>query len=134
MSIPFSPLKFFQDELEDARQLSQFARERLAGHHGLADHTPQHIAALRLELLLRQREESNADRDPRPGGSKWQGTRYDVLKRAGGKCALCGASVEQGAILHVDHIKPISKRPDLAKEESNLQALCAPCNLSKAAR
>jgi ATP adenylyltransferase len=57
--------------------------------------------------------------------------RYTVLKRAGGKCELCGCSAKERP-LHVDHILPRSKggKNDL----SNLQALCDRCNLAKGNR
>ncbi len=57
--------------------------------------------------------------------------RYDVLKRAGGKCELCGCSAKERP-LHVDHIIPRSKggKNDMA----NLQALCERCNLAKGNR
>lgn len=54
-------------------------------------------------------------------------TRYHVLKV--GRCQNCGWSVEDGATLHVDHIRPIAKGG--SDHPSNLQALCADCNLGK---
>lgn len=33
--------------------------------------------------------------------------------------------------IHVDHIKPRSKFPELSLVQSNLQILCADCNLGK---
>lgn len=53
--------------------------------------------------------------------------RYHVL--AVRRCQNCGWSVDDGATLHVDHIRPLSKGGTNARE--NLQALCAPCNLGK---
>ncbi len=38
-----------------------------------------------------------------------------------------------GIPLHVDHIKPRSKYPDLALDINNLQILCESCNLGKGA-
>lgn len=55
--------------------------------------------------------------------------RYDVLKRDGFKCQICGASAQDGATLHVDHIIPVSKGGKT--EMSNLQTLCDRCNLGK---
>lgn len=65
---------------------------------------------------------------------EWRSLRFDALKKYGAKCCLCGASPETGAVMHVDHIKPRSKRPDLALDLSNLQILCADCNLGKSNR
>lgn len=54
--------------------------------------------------------------------------RYEVLKRAKGKCELCGISKEIKS-LEVDHIIPRSKQ---GKDEiSNYQALCYTCNAQK---
>jgi 5-methylcytosine-specific restriction endonuclease McrA len=36
--------------------------------------------------------------------------------------------------MHIDHIKPKSKFPDLALTEENLQILCRDCNLGKSNR
>ncbi len=55
--------------------------------------------------------------------------RYDILKRDGFKCVLCGATVEDGVKLHVDHINPVSKGGKTIK--SNLRTLCDRCNLGK---
>ena len=55
--------------------------------------------------------------------------RYDVMKRDGFRCVLCGASQVDGAKLHVDHIKPIAKGGKT--EMSNLRTLCDRCNSGK---
>jgi 5-methylcytosine-specific restriction endonuclease McrA len=55
--------------------------------------------------------------------------RYDVLKRDGYRCQICGATANDGAKLHVDHIIPVSKGGKT--EMSNLQTLCDRCNLGK---
>lgn len=58
--------------------------------------------------------------------------RYDVLRRDGFRCVLCGASANEGVTLQVDHIIPFSKGGKSTKE--NLQCLCAPCNYGKGAK
>lgn len=55
--------------------------------------------------------------------------RYDIMKRDGFRCVLCGAKADEGAKLHVDHIKPIAKGGK--SEASNLRTLCDRCNLGK---
>lgn len=55
--------------------------------------------------------------------------RYDILKRDGFKCVLCGCSAEDGVKLHVDHIVPIAKGG--LTVASNLRTLCERCNLGK---
>lgn len=61
----------------------------------------------------------------------WASARYAALLKADGACKCCGARASDGATLHVDHIKPRSKFPDLALELSNLQVLCDLCNVAK---
>lgn len=61
----------------------------------------------------------------------WRVVRYDALRRSHGICECCGAPPARGRPLHVDHIKPRSRFPDLALELSNLQVLCSDCNLGK---
>jgi ATP adenylyltransferase len=57
--------------------------------------------------------------------------RYEVLKRAGGRCELCGIPHEERA-LEVDHIVPRKEGgPD---DLANYQALCWKCNANKGAR
>jgi 5-methylcytosine-specific restriction endonuclease McrA len=62
---------------------------------------------------------------------EWRSLRMKVLKNLGRKCSCCGATPETGSVMHVDHIKPRRKYPELALEESNLQVLCEDCNHGK---
>ena len=62
---------------------------------------------------------------------EWKSLRYKVLVAARGKCECCGSSSKNGIVLHVDHIKPRSKYPELALEFSNMQVLCEMCNIGK---
>lgn len=55
--------------------------------------------------------------------------RYDVLKRDGFRCRVCGATVSDGAKLEVDHIIPVSKGGKSTMD--NLQTLCERCNRGK---
>jgi ATP adenylyltransferase len=57
--------------------------------------------------------------------------RYEVLKRAGSRCELCGIPSDERA-LEVDHIHP--RRHGGSDDLSNLQALCYKCNANKGAR
>lgn len=65
--------------------------------------------------------------------SVWRELRYMALKNHGASCQCCGATPRDGAVLHVDHVEPIYKRPDLKLQLSNLQILCADCNVGKGA-
>ncbi len=55
--------------------------------------------------------------------------RYDILKRDGFRCQICGATQADGVQLHVDHIIPVSKGGKSIP--SNLQTLCSRCNIGK---
>lgn len=55
--------------------------------------------------------------------------RYNVLNRDRYRCCICGASAQDGAKLHVDHIVPVSKGGRTVMD--NLQTLCERCNLGK---
>jgi ATP adenylyltransferase len=57
--------------------------------------------------------------------------RYEVLKRAGFRCELCGISADEKAI-EVDHIIP--RKHGGEDDTTNLQALCFKCNANKGAR
>lgn len=61
--------------------------------------------------------------DPLPGTLRWQ-----VIKRAMGRCEACGVSSEVRA-LEVDHIVPRSQGG--TNDLWNLQALCSLCNVQK---
>lgn len=55
--------------------------------------------------------------------------RFEILDSADGRCNICGASVASGALLHVDHIVPLSRGGKT--ERGNLRALCMTCNIGK---
>ena len=125
-------MQMFRDNHDYASRLSPEARAMVAGYHDLPDPSVGTMAAVLTFVALETTGEDEGVR--RPSGPEWDATRFSVLKRANGRCALCGVSIADGATLHVDHIKPISRFPELATDPNNLQALCAPCNLSKSAR
>lgn len=58
---------------------------------------------------------------------KWQKLRRRVFSAYGRVCMKCGST----GVLHVDHIKPKSKFPELAYVFDNLQVLCKDCNYEK---
>jgi hypothetical protein len=61
---------------------------------------------------------------------EWKNLREQVFERHGRFCAKCGAM----EYLHIDHIKPKSLHPGLRLDISNMQVLCAKCNMSKGNR
>lgn len=62
---------------------------------------------------------------------KWLNLRHQALVKYGSRCACCGITPTQGAIMHVDHIKPRSLYPEIALDIENLQILCEACNKGK---
>jgi hypothetical protein len=58
--------------------------------------------------------------------------RYDILKRDGFMCQICGRTAKDGASLEVDHIFPVSKGGKSV--DDNLQTLCRDCNQGKKAK
>lgn len=77
--------------------------------------------------------EAKAERTAFYDSDEWRRLRYRVLKANNGCCQCCGVSAANGAQLHVDHVKPRSKFPELELEFTNLQVLCRDCNLGKGA-
>ena len=66
---------------------------------------------------------------------EWRKVRVRVLEKYECKCMMCGRSPKvHGIVIHVDHIKPRSKRPELELDITNLQILCEDCNLGKSNR
>ncbi|MGR6503593.1 HNH endonuclease [Shewanella sp. Koi 1] len=63
--------------------------------------------------------------------TEWRQLRRKAFELYGNYCACCGKTPKNGAVLHVDHIKPRSLRPDLESDITNLQILCDGCNQDK---
>ena len=63
--------------------------------------------------------------------SAWRNLKYKVFCHYEATCMCCGASRVSGAEIHVDHILPRSKHPELALEFDNMQVLCRDCNMAK---
>lgn len=76
-----------------------------------------------------RRERAKA-RAPRPLISNR--VRFDVLERDGFRCRYCGSGPEEGVVLVVDHVVPITAGGTSAMD--NLVAACQACNAGKAAR
>jgi len=63
---------------------------------------------------------------------EWLSLRIRVFEKYECKCMMCGRSPKlHGVVIHIDHIKPRSKFPELSLEFTNLQILCEDCNLGK---
>ncbi|MCP3681277.1 MAG: HNH endonuclease [bacterium] len=67
-------------------------------------------------------------------GSKWirPEKRLAIYLRDGLACAYCGANLEDGGQLTLDHLKPRSKGGD--NKETNLVTCCKKCNSSRGNR
>jgi len=57
------------------------------------------------------------------------GLRFNVMRRDGHRCRLCGLTADDGVQLQVDHIVPVAKGGKTVIE--NLWLLCQPCNSGK---
>jgi diadenosine tetraphosphate (Ap4A) HIT family hydrolase len=82
----------------------------------------------KLNGYLEQRGLAPWQHRKKPSGYVPGSLRYDIIRRAKGRCEACGISVEERA-LEVDHIVPRNKGGIDAP--SNLQALCFKCNAQK---
>lgn len=74
------------------------------------------------------------DRTKRNQGMNWisQKKRLAIYLRDGLACAYCGNTIEDGARLTLDHLKPYSKGGD--NKETNLVTCCLKCNSSRGNR
>ena len=79
---------------------------------------------------------SNKENTPkkRNGGGKWirPAKRLAIYLRDGMACAYCGATIEDGAELSLDHIRPYSHRG--TNEAANLVTCCKRCNSARGNR
>ncbi len=57
--------------------------------------------------------------------------RAGVYNRYKNTCAACGKQPKRKGGLHIDHIRPVSRYPELEYVDYNLQLLCAACNRHK---
>jgi len=80
--------------------------------------------ANRAALARRRSRKRNA------GGEYTAGDIVKLFDLQQGKCTVCRCRLPKG--YHVDHVQPLSKGG--TNDPSNLQILCAPCNLTKNAR
>ena len=63
---------------------------------------------------------------------EWRTLRARVIACYKRMCMMCGRNpVDDGIKIHVDHIKPRSKYPELSLDFNNLQLLCEDCNMGK---
>jgi diadenosine tetraphosphate (Ap4A) HIT family hydrolase len=140
-----------ESQLEYYERITRDMPGRVLGKHGLVErddkgyHLTFDPASLtpdeRTEILrlcdeavagyLQKRGEAVYDHRRTALGEISGTLRYEVFKRAGFRCELCGVSAEECA-LQVDHIVP--RKHGGTDDLTNLQALCYKCNANKGAR
>lgn len=76
----------------------------------------------------RTREWRQSKRDNFYLSREWKTLRLEVIAYYGKICMACN---REDKPLHVDHIIPRSKKPELSLVFSNLQVLCGLCNMGK---
>lgn len=81
----------------------------------------------------RERDRARGSASERGYDAAWHRLRNAILARDP-LCRMCQAQGRTRTAMEVDHIIPISERPDLRLVEGNLQPLCRPCHRIKTAR
>ncbi len=89
------------------------------------------IVVSRTARLARQRKQNLEGQRLFYSSPEWRLLRAEVIEEQGRRCRKCGRHIAWDFDLTVDHIKPISKFPNLGLDKSNLQVLCRQCNSSK---
>ena len=93
------------------------------------DMVPGRYAELQVKIAYQNSEEA---RKKRARSQMTDKLRYEILKRDGFRCKLCGRTADDGVKLHVDHIIPVSKGGETVPD--NLRTLCEDCNWGKGDR
>ncbi len=65
---------------------------------------------------------------------RWYGRLRRRLLSEEPLCRICQGAGYTVAAVELDHIEPVSRRPDLAAEPTNLQPLCRACHEAKTAQ
>lgn len=118
--------------IERAREL---CRIRLAKYRKEDPDRFREYSRARRESKPEEHRNNNRNRKARIRGAGGKHTVDDVeqiLKLQNYRCAECGTSVRKRENRHIDHIMPIALGG--SNWPSNLQVLCPPCNLHKAAK
>jgi 5-methylcytosine-specific restriction endonuclease McrA len=98
----------------------------------------EHVASVVADRQAREARLAEIGRKPPRdvkqrfyASSAWRQLRYRIIAAQGGKCQACGRTARDGITLHVDHIEPLSKNWERRLDKTNLQVLCADCNVGK---
>jgi 5-methylcytosine-specific restriction endonuclease McrA len=119
-------LSQFDEELQ--RQIAEAYGVTTVQQTGFTKHVgKKHMPLAELRSLQREKRKARVAFEK---SAEWKALKAEFMKTVPHVCVQCGAKSR----LHVDHIKPKSKYPELALEMTNLQLLCKDCNFEKAAR
>lgn len=80
-------------------------------------------------VMMQERWNAALGKSARAKAEVAVGLRFKVFMRDNFRCRYCGKRVEDGAILHADHVQPASKGGPTTLE--NLVTACIDCNLGK---
>lgn len=120
MAVVYEPTKKIKKMSEDEKRI----------YNGIAG-ISQRDDSFGWEKYFLTKEKYKEARDDFYKSLEWKRLRYEVLRESRGYCSICGRDVRHGAILHVDHIIPLSKDWTLRLDKNNLQVLCEDCNMGK---
>lgn len=123
MKQPVSPISISQYSRVFGKSWHHICAEFLSWKSGLPGQSEK-IPSSSPELI----REGSPRKEPR---SISLSMRYEVLKRDGFKCVICGASpvTHHGCVLHIDHIEHWAKGGKA--NPANLRTLCSNCNLGR---
>lgn len=124
--ISISPICKIQIECEKEYTSPAGRNEYFEGDVFSEDEIRTMVETIKQENIMRSSEEYRRKMERRRVTDK---LRYQILRRDGFRCQLCGASQADGVRLHVDHIIPVSKGG--TSDVENLRTLCDRCNLGK---
>src|SRR5262249_39748032 len=140
-----------ESQLEYYEQITKDMPGKVLGKHGIVERNgeeyrltidPSSLSSEERDELVRLCDEAISTYLQKRGAAVYDhrraalgylsgSLRYEVLKRAGFRCELCGISADERAI-EVDHISP--RKHGGGDDLTNLQALCYKCNANKGAR
>jgi ATP adenylyltransferase len=137
-----------QSQIEYYENIVRDMPARILSKHGIVEHVNgeykltaqfQNLTDAQSDKLIQECNNKLKTYLEKRGLAPWQhrtkssghvpgSLRYNIFKRAKGRCEACGVSAEERP-LEVDHIIPRNKNG--TDDPSNLQALCYRCNAQK---
>lgn len=118
--------KFIKDNRDTLRN---FDRVRSIKEIRLIDFQNEKKVAREFEAKPNKKKPRN-EKDKILRSAKWKALRKEIISEQGRACLKCGSTPDLKN-LHIDHIKPFKKYPELAFCKDNLQVLCKRCNFAK---